>query len=242
MSLYILEHVQQIYEQRTILNLPALQIETGEILALVGPNGAGKSTLLRLLAFLEAPTRGNVHLHLENRLMTYQNITVSERRRIAMVFQRPLLLSGSVYDNVAYGLKIRGRRDEKARIEEILDKLSLLHLARAQAATLSGGETQRAALARTLVLQPEILLLDEPTANLDPYNVRLIEKTIQEEHSRYRPTIIIVTHNIFQAKRLATQVAFLLEGELIEIGSPSQFFDTPQDVRTQAFLSGDLVC
>lgn len=158
-----------------------------------------------------------------------------------MVFQRPLLLSRSVSANIAYGLRLRGEKVPIARIEALLERLALGHLAHAPARTLSGGEMQRVAIARALILKPAILLLDEPTANLDPFNIKVIEDFLREEHQNYQPTIIMVTHNIFQAKRLTQRVAFLWEGQVVEILPTEQFFAAPQDERTQAFISGDLI-
>jgi tungstate transport system ATP-binding protein len=238
---YSLTHVQKAYGARTVLNLPALNIQQGEILALVGPSGAGKSTLLRLLALLEAPSEGAVHLHLNGRQVSYQTASIADRRQLAMVFQRPSLLSRSVRANVAYGLRVRGQHDGRVQIDAVLERVSLLPLAEARPRTLSGGEMQRVAVARALVLEPRVLLLDEPTANLDPYNVRLIEDLVREQHEGHGATVILVTHNIFQARRLATRVAFLLEGELIEVAPAAPFFETPQDARTAAFISGELV-
>jgi len=239
--LYMLADVQHIYGMRTVLHIPSLTIHRGELLALVGPNGAGKSTLLRLLALLEAPSCGQVTLCLNGRQVTCDTATIADRRQVAMVFQRPVLLSSSVRANVGYGLRARGQRDGRARIEAMLERVSLSHLAKARPRTLSGGEVQRVAVARALVLEPRVLLLDEPTANLDPYNVRLIESLVREQHDLFGTTVVLVTHNIFQARRLATRVAFLLEGELIEVAPVEAFFNTPRDRRTAAFLSGELV-
>jgi len=239
--LYTLKDVEQRYEQRTVLRIPTLEIHEGEILALVGPSGAGKSTLLRLLALLEAPAQGALHLHLGERHVTRRDVQIHEQRQIGIVFQRPILLSRSVRANVAYGLRLRGQRDAHDRVEAMLARVDMLDLAHAQPQTLSGGELQRVALARALILEPRLLLLDEPTANLDPYNVRLIETLLREQHERYGTTLIMVTHNVFQAKRIATRVGLMLEGELVEIAPPTDFFDAPRDPRTSAFISGDLI-
>jgi tungstate transport system ATP-binding protein len=240
-KIYELSDLQKTYGERAILNLPALTIEQGEVFAVVGPSGAGKSTLLRLLALLEAPSAGTVGLHLDGRAVTHANATIQDCRQLAMVFQRPVLLSRSVRANVAYGLRLRGERDSRGLIDAVLDRVSLLPLADAHPRTLSGGEMQRVAVARALVLEPRVLLLDEPTANLDPTNVRIIEGLIREQHQRYGTTIVLVTHNVFQARRLATRVAFLLEGELVEVMPTEQFFSAPRDPRTAAFVSGDLI-
>lgn len=238
---YTLDGVRQVYQNRTVLSIPALTIRAGEVLAVVGPSGSGKSTLLRLLALLEAPSEGTVALHGEGEPVTYATASIEHRRQLAMVFQKPALLSRSVYDNVAYGLRVRGSRNGHQRISEALERVSMLELSQAHPRTLSGGEAQRVALARALVLEPRILILDEPTANLDPANVRIIEGLVREQHQQARTTTIMVTHNIFQARRVATRVVFFLNGELIEDAPVTRFFEDPRDPRTEAFISGDLV-
>lgn len=238
---YSMSQVRHTYQDRTVLNIPSLKINEGEVLAVVGPSGAGKSTLLRLLALLEAPTQGTVALHTGDRRDTYSTARIEDRRQIAMVFQRPTLLSRSVYDNVAYGLKVRRNRNGQHRIREALERVLLTNLAQAHPRTLSGGEAQRVALARALVLEPRVLILDEPTANLDPSNVRIIEDLVREQNSKAGTTTIMVTHNIFQARRLASRVVFILGGELVEDAPAAQFFETPRDPRTAAFVSGEFV-
>jgi tungstate transport system ATP-binding protein len=236
--LYQVQKVSQVYQGRRVLHIDTLTIEAGEVLALVGPSGAGKSSLLRLLAFLERPTEGEVRLCLDGE--STNTPSQAQLRRVGMVFQRPALLSRSVYENVAYGLHLRGSYTPEA-VQEILKRLHLSHLSKAQTRTLSGGELQRVALARVLVTNPEVLLLDEPTANLDPYNVRLIEELLIEERQRRALSVLIVTHNLFQAKRLAGRMALLLEGELVEVGGVLELFDAPQDPRTRAFMQGEFV-
>lgn len=238
---YQIDDVIQRYGPRTVLRVGALSIEAGEIFALVGPSGAGKSTLLRLLGLLETPTQGRVTLTLGERAVTSTSATIDDRRQITMVFQRPVLLSRSVRANIAFGLRLRGQRNNHAEINQVLERVALTDLSEAKARTLSGGEMQRTAVARALVLKPQVLLLDEPTANLDPYNVRLIEGLIREQHEQHHTTIIMVTHNIFQAQRLATRVALILDGELVEVAPTEAFFNAPRDPRTTAFVSGDLV-
>jgi tungstate transport system ATP-binding protein len=142
---------------------------------------------------------------------------------------------------VAYGLHLRGERDSRARVDAVLDRVLLLPLADAHPGTLSGGEMQRVAVARALVLEPRILLLDEPTANLDPANVRLLEDLFREQHEDYGTTIVLVTHNVFQARRLADRVALLLDGRLVEVAGTAAFFESPRDPRTAAFVRGDYV-
>jgi tungstate transport system ATP-binding protein len=234
---YQLDDVQQRYGQRLVLTLPRLEVARGEILAVIGPSGAGKTTLLRLLLFLESPSAGTIHF--EGILLTGPP-PLALRRRLGAMFQHTILLDLTVRDNVAYGLRLRGLHAEPQRIDRLLDRLGLLPLANEPARTLSGGEAQRVALARALAVQAEVLLLDEPTANLDPYNVALIEEILREERAR-GVTIALVTHQVFQARRLADRMAILLEGNLIEDGAPEDLFTRPQDHRTQSFLSGEMV-
>jgi tungstate transport system ATP-binding protein len=231
----------QIYEGRTVLQIEQLDIYAGEILALVGPSGAGKSTLLRQLNFLETPARGEIIFG--GSRLNGVGASLDLRRKVTTVFQNPALLTRSVAANVAYGLKLRGQNNRliKEAVDKTLRQVGLHHLAQANARTLSGGEMQRVALARALVLEPAVLLLDEPTANLDPYNVKLIEQIILETNREAGTTIVIVTHNVFQAKRLAHRTGLLLEGRLVEIAETPTFFNTPADPRTAAFVQGDMI-
>ncbi len=235
MTLYQLRDLQHRYGERTVLNLPALDIERGEILAIVGPSGSGKSTLLRLLQFLESPSSGSITF---DGTALDGSVPLDVRRRVATVFQTPALLDRSVFDNVGYGLRLRGLRHVPEAITDALERVGLRDYARVRAKTLSGGEAQRVALARALVLNPAALLLDEPTANLDPYNVGLIEEIIRGHGST---TAVLVTHNTFQAKRLADRVALLLGGKLVELLPTERFFNDPTDPRTRSFINGEMV-
>jgi len=237
--IYELSRVIRLYGSRRVVNIEALEIHPGEILAVVGPSGAGKSTLLRLLNFLEAPDGGTVRFH--QQVMNYFHVPLPIQRSVTTVFQNPALLTTSVKANLQFGLRLRGLRDGHKGVAQILDQLGLTHLKNAQASTLSGGEAQRVALARALVLNPEVLLLDEPTANLDPYNVELIESVIRELNQAHKVTMVLVTHNVFQARRLADRVALMLNGEIVEIADTQTFFEKPQDGRTRAFTRGEMV-
>ena len=238
-NLYRLADLKKLYQDRKVLDVPRLTVKQGEILALVGPSGAGKSTLLRILAFLETPSSGQLYFH--DRLCGSEWPQRAQRRKVTMLFQDPHLLRRTVYDNVAYGLRIRGNKDGGDRVHDIIAQLGLSELTAAQARTLSGGEAQRVALARSLVIEPEILLLDEPTSNLDPYNITLIEKMISRANREKQMTIVIVTHNIFQAKRLTDRVGLLMDGKLIEVNETAEFFDNPSQPQTSAFVRGDIV-
>jgi tungstate transport system ATP-binding protein len=239
-SVYRLQNVSKEYEGRRVLQVETLKIQRGEVFALVGPSGAGKSTLLRLLNFLEPPTTGRIRF-LDVEFSANQPMPLPYRRRVTTVFQRPILLNRSVQANVGYGLSLRGLRDSEGRIEKALDQVGLQALARQRARTLSGGEAQRVALARAIVLQPDVLLLDEPTANLDPYNVGLIEEIVTDLNRERGTTLVLVTHNVFQAKRLADRVTLMLDGQIVEVAGVEAFFESPQDPRTAAFVRGEMV-
>ncbi|MGF1506199.1 MAG: phosphate ABC transporter ATP-binding protein [Chloroflexi bacterium] len=240
-AVFSVQNARKTYNRRTVLDVPELTIHAGEVFTLVGPSGAGKSTLLRLLALLETPSTGTVRYHAPAGPVTHDSATIEDRRQLAMVFQRPALLSRSVYHNVAYGLRVRGSRNGHQRITTALERVAMQPLAGQNPQQLSGGEMQRVAVARALVLEPRVLLLDEPTANLDPTNVRIIEDLITEQNRDFGTTIVLVTHNIFQARRLATRVALLIEGRIVENSPTEVFFDDPTDPRTRAFVSGDLI-
>lgn len=241
--LFQLRDVRKLYNGRQTLALDALEIERGEVLALVGPSGAGKSTLLRLLNFLEEPSDGTIVFD-GAAYGRGRGAPLSVRRRVTTVFQRPVLLQRTVEANIGYGLRLRGERNSarlRQSVGRVLQEVGLAELAGAQARTLSGGEAQRVALARAMILEPDALLLDEPTANLDPYNVGLIEQIVQRLNQEHGTTIVLVTHNVFQAHRLATRVALLLDGRIVEVKDTRTFFERPQDPRTAAFVRGDMV-
>jgi tungstate transport system ATP-binding protein len=239
-AIYQLRNVTKEYDGDCVLNVRELDIYRGEIFALVGPSGVGKSTLLRLMNFLEPPTTGSIRF-LDATFSGQQEVPLALRRRVTTVFQRSVLLNRSVAANVAFGLWLRGQRQPEKVIEDALTQVGLAALARREARTLSGGELQRVALARAMVLQPDVLLLDEPTANLDPYNVGLIEDIARAINQQSGTTLVMVTHNIFQAKRLAHRVGFLLNCELVEVADVEHFFADPRDPRTAAFVRGEMV-
>ncbi len=235
--LYELNGIEVVYEGRVVLAIERLEIIEHQALVVVGPNGAGKTTMLRLLNFLEAPNAGMLHFRGQ---AVSQPAPLDLRRRVTTLFQRPALLNRSVRDNVTYGLRLRNQRPGAA-VDRLLERLDLVELAEAPAISLSGGEAQRTALARALAVDPEVLLLDEPTANLDPYNLSVVEQMVQAVRREQRHTAVIVTHNVFQARRLADRVAMLHEGRLIELADADSFFDRPQDPRAAAFVRGELV-
>jgi len=232
--LFHLSHIRHNYNGRFVLDIDELTIQRGELFAIVGPSGAGKSTLLRMLNFLESASAG---------IICYKDQptpSLDLTRQIATVFQHPILLHRTVRENVGYGLRLRDQRNDK-QVDEIIARVGLAAFAASAADSLSGGERQRIALARALVLNPEVLLLDEPTANLDPHNVSLIESIIREENEQRGTTILLVTHNVFQAKRLAARVGLMLNGKLIEVETTKNFFENPKDERTRKFVDGEMI-
>lgn len=235
--MYRLQNVRKAYGGRTVLDIDHLHIRAGEVFAVVGPSGAGKSTLLRLLNFLEPPTAGRIEF--DGQLVNGNHLPLMLRRQVTTVFQRPVLLNTSVEGNVAYGLRLRGVQGD-GRVRELLKLVGLSELAKAPARQLSGGEAQRVALARALAIEPRVLLLDEPTANLDPYNVGLIEGIVADVNRRQGTTVVLVTHNVFQARRLAQWAALLLDGRVVEVGRAEDFFERPRDRRTAAFVRGEM--
>lgn len=218
-----LRNVTKIFGKTQALDNVNLQICEGEILGLLGPNGSGKTTLLKILAFIEEPTKGEVY---------FSGVEVLDKNReqvrmqSTMVFQKTVLFSTSVYDNVAYGLKVRGTPRTKVdeEVRKALDLVKLEGFEKRQARELSGGEQQRVTLARALVLNPRLLLLDEPTANLDPKNASIIEEAIAMVNGELRTTVVMATHNMFQAKNLPQRVALITGGKIGEVGEPAEIF------------------
>jgi tungstate transport system ATP-binding protein len=201
----------------------------------MGPNGSGKSLLLRLLHGLLQPSAGVI-------LWNGRPADDAIRRRQAMVFQRPVMLRRSALGNLQHALRTRGlsRDEQRRRAEEALDKAQLTAIAHTPARLLSGGEQQRLAVARALALAPEVLFLDEPTANLDPASTVAIERLIQDAHE-HGTKIVLVTHDAGQARRLADEIVFMCDGRLEDHAPSERFFDQPGSSRARAFLEGRIV-
>ncbi len=219
---------------RDALRVGALDVQRGEILALVGPNGAGKSTLLLALAHL-IPAEGEI-VFAERRLAEWD--TLEYRRKLSFVFQDPLLLDLSVEKNVALGLRFRGVAKEEAerRTRRWLELLGIASLAERRAAELSGGEAQRVSLARALVLDPELLLLDEPFAALDPPSRLQLLEDLSPILAQDHHTTVLVTHDLQEAARLAGRVAVIIGGRLRQVGSAQEIKRQPADQDVAAFV------
>ncbi|HWO41901.1 MAG TPA: ABC transporter ATP-binding protein [Candidatus Eisenbacteria bacterium] len=214
------------YGSAAVLTIPSLAVEPGETLAIIGPNGAGKSTLLRVMGLLQSPTGGRIVFRSEE--VTRENEPLI-RRRMASVFQQPLLLNHTLYYNAALGLRLRGlgRGQIAERIDPWLERLGIAHLASRPARTLSGGEAQRASLARALALDPELLLLDEPFSSLDAPTRETLLLDLQQILRETGITTAFVTHDLHEARLLGNRVGVLHRGKLLQLGSSDQVFARP---------------
>lgn len=211
--LYSIRNLKKSYGDRVVLDLPELFLEEGTIYGLLGPNGSGKSTLLSILSFLSAPSTGTVFYN--DKPVSYTGNALQHlRREVVLVDQHPILFSTSVYRNVAYGPKIRKVPEAKLRriVNEALDRVGMRDFADAPADRLSGGETQRVAIARALACRPKVLFFDEPTASVDVSSQIAIENIIGDLHADGGISIVISTHNLLQAAKLARKKVFLFEG------------------------------
>jgi tungstate transport system ATP-binding protein len=203
-------------------------VKNGEFYVFVGPNGSGKTTLLRILDLLDEPTSGKILLDGEPVDYSAKN-KVALRRKIGMIFQQTVLFNMSVFDNVAYPLKVRGedKHSIKQKVNATLEIMQLGGFEHKNALALSGGEAQRVAIAQALVTEPELLLLDEPTANIDPRNVSIVEEALSHVNREKKTTVIMTTHNMFQAENLAHRIAVLNEGKIELIGTFQEVFGKP---------------
>ncbi|MBI1800076.1 MAG: ABC transporter ATP-binding protein [Chloroflexi bacterium] len=220
-----------------VLDIPSFEIRRGEVISLVGPNGAGKSTLLLALAHLIPIARGEVRF--EGKQVGRELTVVDLRRRLAMVFQEPLLLNQSVYDNAAIGLKLHGlpAGEIKARVMPWLEKMGISHLSRRAARTLSGGEAQRASLARALALNPDLLLLDEPFGALDAPTRAALLSDLENILEEMRVTTLFVTHDRMEAYTLGQRIAVMINGRIEQFGEREEVLRAPRS-RAVAELMG----
>ncbi|WP_049904467.1 amino acid ABC transporter ATP-binding protein [Natrialba asiatica] len=247
--------IQHGYGSETVLETVSLSIDAGEVVAIIGPSGVGKTTLLRLLALFEQPRDGALEYDGTDvwEITTQQRLAF--RRRIGMVFQDASLFDASVRRNAEYGLHVRqswidrlrrefadlvGLRDGTSEALEALDVVGLADELDRHASSLSGGEAQRVAFARALAFDPDVLLLDEPTSDLDPRNTAVIEDAVREASER-GIGVAIATHDMNQARRVADRVAVLLGDGIIEVGETKTMFEDPEDPRTRKFIDGELI-
>lgn len=233
-----IQNLTRTYHNKVALDIPDLHIPSGAFIGIIGPNGAGKSTFVKLIAGIDPESQGEIFYNQET-LYKYSDIY----QKMTLIFQKPFLFRTSVFDNIAYPLKIRGEKKEviEVKVQKLLVDLGLEELRDQPGKTLSGGESQKVALARALVFEPELLLLDEPTANIDPQSIMVMERVLRDFYEKNRPTIIMVTHNIQQAKRLCREVFFIDEGKLIEGGPTAKVLEHPKEVRTQNFIQWAMI-
>ena len=225
------------YGEREVLQGLSLSVGKGEVFTLIGPTGAGKTTLLRIIDLLEVPGAGEIYFD-GKCIPRLGKQRLEIRRRMSFIHQKPQVFNLSVYDNVACGLRWRGENRNRTaeKVDRILEMVGLEGYENRNARTLSGGEAQRVALARSLVLEPEVLLLDEPTANLDPVSTAKIEQLISYIARQRNTTMIMATHDMSQGQQLADRIGVLLAGRLVQTGNATDIFRSPQNEEVAHFV------
>ena len=237
MSLIEIVDLAQKHGERDTLKNINIRVDQSETFALIGPTGAGKTTLLRLIDLLDLPTSGRIYLDGTD-ITEPGRVRLEARRRMAFVLQKPVVFNTSVYGNIAYGLKWRGIEENSIhqKVNSILEMVNLSSYKNRNARTLSGGEAQRVAIARAIAIEPEILLLDEPTANLDPISTSRIEELITDIVHQYNTTIIMATHDMTQGQRLADRIGVLIDGEIHQTGGWREIFTSPRNREVAEFV------
>ena len=233
----LLKGIFKTFGDKVALKDVDLTVNKGEALAILGYSGAGKTTLLKIISALDVDFKGT-YLFKD---MDVKKDPEKVRKCITMVFQNPVMFKGTVFENVAYGLKVRGysKRFIVEKVDEVLESLGILDLKDKNAKRLSGGEKQRVAVARALVLDIDVYIFDEPTSNLDIENIKVVEDAIKGLKRRGK-TVIFTTHDLLQARRLSDRVAYIERGEIVEVGGTERIFNNPRDERTYRFVSGKL--
>jgi len=227
----------QRYDEQDVLKNINLRVDRGEVFALIGPTGAGKTALLRLIGLIDEPAAGKIRFDGVD-VTESRRVRLAARRRMAFVLQKPVAFNVSVYDNIACGLRWRGmsRSGIRRKVDGILEMVGLSDYEDRNARALSGGEVQRVAMARAIVTEPEVLLLDEPTANLDPISALKIEELITGIIRRYTATIIMATHDMSQGQRLADRIGVLMNGRILQMGSSREVFGYPKNQEVAEFV------
>jgi tungstate transport system ATP-binding protein len=228
--------ISVIYGNRKVLDVPSLQVFPNQVLSIIGPNGSGKTTLLLCLSLLLRPATGDILY--QGHIVPGGKSVMRMRRRFAVTFQEPLLLNTSVWDNVTMGMRIRGfsHQEIKDRAQYWLERFGIASLAQRNARTLSGGEAQRASLARAFVLQPEILFLDEPFAALDVPTRQSLFGDMINILQETKLTTVMVTHDRNEAQTLAQRVAVIMQGNIVQIGDPKEIFTSPVNEEIAKFV------
>lgn len=237
MSFIEIINLGQKREGRDILKNVNLKVERGEVHALIGPTGAGKTTLLRLIDTLDKPDAGQVLINGVD-VTGAETARLAARRRMAFVLQKPVVFNLNVYDNVAYGLRWRNmkRPEIRERVDKILQIVEMTSYGKRNARSLSGGEMQRIAIARAIATEPEVLLLDEPSANLDPVSAAKIEDLITTIIKENDITVIMATHDMSQGQRMADTMSVLVNGEIVQTGQAREVFEMPENRTVAEFV------
>jgi tungstate transport system ATP-binding protein len=222
------------YGDKTALDIIDVRIKGGSLTGIIGPNGSGKTTLARIIGGLDDDFTGSV---------LYDGSPLMDMTQMTVVFQKPYMLRSTVFKNIAYPLVLRrvDAYETRRRVEEISDLLEIGHLLNRKAWTLSGGEAQKVALARAVVFKPGLLVLDEPTASIDPLSMVIMEKAIRSVREENHTTVVMVTHNVQQARRLCTDVIYLDGGRAEEWGSTDDVIFNSKNERTRQFISDEIL-
>jgi tungstate transport system ATP-binding protein len=204
-----IKNLKKLYSDKLVLDIDNLTMEKGKITGIIGPNGSGKSTLLNIVAGLDREFSG---------IVKYDQKSINKEiyKEMTLVTQKPYLFRREVYENIEYPLRIRGvkKGEIKRRVKDIIERFEIEELKDKKAHLLSGGESQKVSLARALVFEPRLLLLDEPTSNIDPESIKIMEREILKYNRETKGTVLIVTHNIEQSKRLCDNIVYLEEGKV----------------------------
>lgn len=228
------ENLNKSYDGKTVLDIKQGVIKKGSRTAIIGPNGAGKSTFVKIIAGIEKADGGEI---------MYGDKLEFPQEDVTLVFQKPYLISTTVEKNIAYPMKLRGYDEEtiEKRIDELCEELNLTQFRKTKAWKLSGGETQKVALARALAFKPKLLILDEPTANIDPVTTAEIEQMLLRIGEKQETTIVLITHNLAQAKRTCDEIMMFHGGKLIESGACADVLTHPVCEETDRFVRGELL-
>jgi len=242
----IARNLSKFFGRNLALNVANIKISSGQITAIIGPNAAGKSTLLKILALLLKPDSGEIIFNGKNISAFTPARKLALRRQMVYLPQHPVIFSGSVRDNLAYGLKIRHSQNIREKVEQALRNFSLPMISERNARQISGGEKHRLMLARALVLETEVVFFDEPTTNLDPLGIKITEEIIENLRQQQR-TIVLTTHNLILARHFADYIYFLDRGEIVQQGSAEDIFQHPGNCRIAEFtgspniLTGEII-
>ena len=230
-----LQNITKKFGDKTVLSIDQFEVKAGAVTGIIGPNGSGKSTLMKIIAGLDNEYTGSL-------LIEGRKVNKEIYKSMTLVFQKPYLINTDVYNNIAYPLKLRGiaAGEIKSKTEKMIELLQLQEISHQNARTLSGGEMQKVAMARAIVFEPKLLLLDEPTSNIDPQTMQLMEKAIKYINQSNQTTVVLVTHNIRQLQRVCSQAVFMQEGKVAEQGSVSEIMEKVNEDFTGDFLEQEL--